>query len=206
MSTAHGTCLFPALSALSTDGVVQSWSPKNLYNVWRRSVQSGDKFDDARFMHPSKPVSLFQQRWKSKTLTRAYHGDHINEKIFKRWYLPSTLPDVRPRKVKPQVSSIGLKQWARKDDVADQEQKRLEEEEKKGMAPVGSLMFTEVERRIDVLIFRSCFASSVYEARRMVVHGDVLLNGKKVRFFLNYKRTLLTLRIAHKCEHTTCSE
>jgi ribosomal protein S4 len=43
------------------------------------------------------------------------------------------------------------------------------------------LMFTEVERRIDVVIFRACLAHSVYDARRMVVHGKVLLNGKKVR-------------------------
>lgn len=68
-----------------------------------------------------------------------------------------------------------------KGSVVDKEEKLKEEEEKKGLAPVGSLMFMEVERRIDVVIFRSCFAPSVYEARRLVLHGDVLLNGKKVR-------------------------
>jgi len=40
-------------------------------------------------------------------------------------------------------------------------------------------MFMEVERRIDVFLFRCCFAHSIYEARRLVIHGDVLLNGKK---------------------------
>jgi ribosomal protein S4 len=64
---------------------------------------------------------------------------------------------------------------------AEKERKRLQEEEEKGMAPVASLMFSEVERRIDVFLFRCCFAHSVYEARRLVIHGDVLLNGKKVR-------------------------
>jgi len=29
---------------------------------------------------------------------RADHGDYINENIFKRWYFPETLPDVRPRR------------------------------------------------------------------------------------------------------------
>jgi ribosomal protein S4 len=43
------------------------------------------------------------------------------------------------------------------------------------------LMFAEVERRIDVFLFRCCFVHSVYEARRLVIHGDVMLNGKKVR-------------------------
>lgn len=50
----------------------------------------------------------------------------------------------------------------------------------KGMPPVGSLMFGEIERRIDTVIFRACFAESIYEARRLVIHGDVMLNGKKV--------------------------
>jgi ribosomal protein S4 len=61
------------------------------------------------------------------------------------------------------------------------EQDLVAEEEAKGMAPVGSLMFAEVERRIDVFLFRCCFVHSVYEARRLVIHGNVMLNGKKVR-------------------------
>lgn len=60
------------------------------------------------------------------------------------------------------------------------EKEYKEEEETKGMPPVGSLMFSEVERRIDVFVFRCCFAHSVYEARRLVIHGYVQLNGKKV--------------------------
>jgi len=50
----------------------------------------------------------------------------------------------------------------------------------KGMAPVGSLMFTEVERRLDVFVFRCCFAHSVYEARKLVIHGYVTMTRKKV--------------------------
>ncbi len=110
---------------------------------------------------------------------RAYHGDYINEKIFKKWYLPETLPDVRPRKQfgKGDGDQAALEEFAkRKQREKDFEQ----EEEERGNAPVGSLMFSEIERRIDVFIFRCCFAHSVYEARRLVVHGDVLLNGKKV--------------------------
>ncbi len=55
--------------------------------------------------------------------------------------------------------------------------------EQKGMAPVGSLMFTEVERRLDVFVFRCCFAHSVYEARRLIIHGYVKLNGRTVRSY-----------------------
>ena len=73
-----------------------------------------------------------------------------------------------------------LDKWANRTSAVEKEIKRREEEASKGLAPVGSLMFSEVERRIDVVIFRSCLAYSVYEARRMVVHGNVLLNGRKV--------------------------
>ncbi|EJD07890.1 alpha-L RNA-binding motif-containing protein [Fomitiporia mediterranea MF3/22] len=153
-----------------------SWSPRNLYNLYRRSLT--ELRDDTVFT--SSGNSLFQQRWKAKRLTRAYHGDFINEKIFKRWYLPSTLPDVRPHSRR----AIGddaepLNKWAVRTNQAVKEKEQREEEELLAQAPVASLMFEEVERRIDVFIFRCCFAHSVYEARRMVIHGDVLLNGKK---------------------------
>ena len=140
-------------------------------------------------------------------MTRAYHGDFIPEKIFKRWYLPKVLPDVRPRVRRiSEVEQSGLVKWAKKDSVAEQEEKQREEAEAKGLAPVGSLMFMEVERRIDVVIFRACLAPSVYEARRMVVHGSVLLNGKKVR--LTYVACFIPFCSPHKARkpwHTTCS-
>lgn len=149
-----------------------SWSPQNLYNLWRRSCTPFQ--EEAVFTQSSK--TLFQQRWIAKRLTRAYHGDFINEKIFKRWYLPSTLPDVRPRK---REEDIFLWKWTGQDRKASKELRSREEDEKLALAPVASLMFEEVERRIDVFIFRCCFAHSVYEARRLVIHGRVLVNGKK---------------------------
>ncbi|KAK2467908.1 hypothetical protein APHAL10511_000203 [Amanita phalloides] len=151
-----------------------SWSPQNLYNLWARTA--GPKAQDIEFKQTNK--TLFQQRWRSKAVVRAYHGDYINEKIFKRWYLPETLPDVRPRKQfgKGTGDLASLEEFAkRKQKQKDYEQ----EEEVRGSAPVGSLMFSEIERRIDVFIFRCCFVHSVYEARRLVIHGDVMLNGKK---------------------------
>ncbi|KAF8628844.1 hypothetical protein AX17_005904 [Amanita inopinata Kibby_2008] len=155
-----------------------SWSPRNLYNLWART--SGPKTNEIEFKRTNK--TLFQQRWRSKAVVRAYHGDYINEKIFKRWYLPETLPDVRPRKQFGLAGGKGAGDLASLEEFARRKQKEKDfelEEEERGGAPVGSLMFSEVERRIDVFIFRCCFAHSVYEARRLVVHGDVMLNGKK---------------------------
>ncbi|KXN85970.1 Putative 37S ribosomal protein S4-like protein, partial [Leucoagaricus sp. SymC.cos] len=129
-------------------------APQNLYNLWQRTV--GPK-SEAIKLRDTGAKTLFQ--------------------IFKRWYLPETIPDVRPhRAVKTGDDEESLAEYARR-------KRRTEESEKlisrKGMLPVGSLMFSEVERRIDTVIFWACFAESIYEARKSVVHGDVLLNGKK---------------------------
>lgn len=155
---------------------MQSWHPRNLYNLWSRSL--GAKSASIDFTNQQNRPTLFKQRWTAKALLRAYHGDYIKETIFKRWYLPQTLPDVRRQSSSSGAAS--LNKWAKREEAVAREAKRIEEEREKGLAPVGSLMFTEVERRIDVLIFRSCFAPSVYEARRLVIHGSVMLNGKKV--------------------------
>jgi ribosomal protein S4 len=136
----------------------------------------GDKKNDIDFGQ-GRFETLFQQRWRSKTVVRAYHGDLINEKIFKRWYLPDYLPDVRPRRKVFGDDQSQLQEFAKR---RQKEKSDAAEEKHKGLAPIGSLMFAEVERRLDVLIFRACFASSIYDARRIVVHGNVLLNGKRV--------------------------
>jgi ribosomal protein S4 len=72
----------------------------------------------------------------------------------------------------------GLAKWTQRDEPTTSN--RELEAKKAASAPVGSLMFMEVERRIDVFLFRSCFATSAYQARQLVVHGKVTLNGEKV--------------------------
>jgi len=44
----------------------------------------------------------------------------------------------------------------------------------------GSKLLELLERRLDNVIFRACFAASRPEARQMVMHGHVLVNNKKV--------------------------
>ncbi|KAL9714550.1 hypothetical protein Ac2012v2_002864 [Leucoagaricus gongylophorus] len=152
-----------------------SWSPQNLFNLWNRTI--GPKSRGLDFIFSPAKETLFQQRWLSKKLVRAYHGDYINEKVFKRWYLPETIPDVRPRRaIKIGDDEASLAEYARRKTRTEESEQAIE---KRGMPPVGSLMFSEIERRIDTVVFRSCFAESIYEARRLVIHGKVLLNGKK---------------------------
>ena len=89
---------------------------------------------------------------------------------------------MRPRRELTEVYSTQLNKWAKlPNKEAKSRRKEIDGEDQEELPPVGSLMFSEVERRIDVVIFRACLAHSVYDARRMVIHGQVLLNGKKVR-------------------------
>ena len=38
-----------------------------------------------------------------------------------------------------------------------------------------------LESRLDVILFRSCFVSSMYKSRQLISHGSVSVNGKVVR-------------------------
>ncbi|MCT4562928.1 MAG: 30S ribosomal protein S4 [Maledivibacter sp.] len=44
----------------------------------------------------------------------------------------------------------------------------------------GISLITKLECRLDNLVYRLNFASSIRQARQMVVHGHILVNGKKV--------------------------
>lgn len=44
----------------------------------------------------------------------------------------------------------------------------------------GTALIKSLETRLDNLTYRMGFASSIRQARQMVVHGHILLNGKKI--------------------------
>jgi ribosomal protein S4 len=145
--------------------VRMSWAPENLYNLYRLSVK------EAQPQHLASPLSftrtgltLYQQKWSSKRLLRAYHGDWIGEKRFKRRFLPSSIPPLQQQQQASTVASLSKGKGRTQEKI-----------------PLGSLMWREVEARLDVLVFRACFAHSAYEARRLILHGHVKLNGQTVR-------------------------
>ncbi|KAJ3758102.1 nam9 protein [Lentinula raphanica] len=157
-----------------------SWHPRNLYSLHLRSLPTSKPSLKRPTSFSQSEKTLFQQRWISKALARAYHGDYIPEKIFQRWYVPEGLPNVRPaRNVSGTGTGTGDDRGMLEEYAGRKSEEYEEEEIKYSMAPVGSLMFTNVERRMDTVVFRSCFAKSIYEARRLVVHGNVRLNGKR---------------------------
>ena len=48
--------------------------------------------------------------------------------------------------------------------------------------PYMNMVYAATERRLDTAIFRAMFASSTRQARQFVVHGDVKVNGKPMRY------------------------
>ncbi|RGB34732.1 hypothetical protein C1646_624208 [Rhizophagus diaphanus] len=98
----------------------------------------------------SQNRTLFQQKWQAKKDTRAYHGAQLNEQQFRRLFEPK-LP----------TSNI-----------------KVQKEEQH--PPVSVLTYASLERRLDFIVFRSCFASSIWAARQIIIHGKVSVNGKKV--------------------------
>lgn len=107
-------------------------------------------------------MTMYQQRWRSKRLLRAYHGDWIPERRFKRWFLPTSLPSFSPPLNRAGPLSKGS-------DVLDTP-----------TPPIKNLFVRDVERRLDTVVFRCCFAHSVYYARSIVLHGKVRVNGQVI--------------------------
>jgi len=172
-----------------------SWAAINLYNLYARSLGNASGPDETTFRRTF--MTLFQQRWKAKRLVRGYHGDGIGEKMFKKWYLPELIPDVRPKR----PSGLGVRTLDALRMANRTKEARLLEnvaksaDEELASAPVGSLMFVEVEKRIDTIVFRACLATSVYQARHLVLSGRVKLNGEAVCAFERVHGNITLIRL-----------
>ncbi|KAF3483669.1 mitochondrial 37S ribosomal protein NAM9 [Arthroderma uncinatum] len=148
----------------------QSWSKYNLFNLTRIT----NPFTAAR--------TAFQQKWKAKSITRAYHGEQVRESQWERMF------SRRPRA----VVSLNARYLARNDGSSESAgrgsglqrppvtgPKRAAFEIK--ATPYTQMTYAPLERRLDVAIFRALFASSTRQARQFVIHGAVKVNGKKMQ-------------------------
>ena len=105
---------------------------------------------------------------------RGYHGDWIQEGKFRKQFLPASIPPIIGST--SGSSALAKGKGPAQPSTTDPDRAKA----RGGKIPLGSLMFSELERRLDVLIFRACFAPSVYTAKMLVVTGQVSLNGIKV--------------------------
>ncbi|KAG8526502.1 uncharacterized protein KY384_008702 [Bacidia gigantensis] len=141
----------------------QSWSKYNLYNLARAEPQK------------TQTRTFFQQKWTAKAMSRAYHGENIQEK---RWYhmFRSNIRSVVPMDYKYLAQHDGSEQAAGRGSGADSRERG----EVTYRTPHLMMTYAPLERRLDTAIFRALFASSARQARQFVIHGYVKVNGQKM--------------------------
>ncbi|CCH58957.1 hypothetical protein TBLA_0B01140 [Henningerozyma blattae CBS 6284] len=102
-----------------------------------------------------KSKSLYQQKFISKQETRAYHGEHLTEGRWKATFTPAL------------ESVAQLDASLRGGKVPD--------------TPYLLQTYGVLEKRLDFALFRAMFASSVRQARQFILHGNVTVNGIKIK-------------------------
>ena len=132
------------------------WKVKSPYSLDRKLIRMSWNPNNLQNLLASKLPDLsrltpHQQKFKAKKLLRAYHVPNINHNQFITRHFKSVLP------VKLHTKKMREK-----------------------LTPIQALTFGELERRVDVVVFRSHFAKSIWQARQMVVQGHVKINGVKV--------------------------
>lgn len=100
--------------------------------------------------------SLYQQKWNAKQETRAYHGEHLTEGRFQT------------------IFKGGLDSVAQLD--ASLKGTNVES------TPILLQTFAVLEKRLDFVLFRSMFASSIRQARQFILHGNVFVNGIRIKY------------------------
>ncbi|KAK4193851.1 putative rRNA binding protein [Podospora australis] len=148
--------------------VRQTWNKYNLFNI------AGLQVRESLF-----GKTFFQQKWKAKAMTRAYHGEHIPERQWERMFSKKfqTVINMNPQYM---AANDGSEEAAGRGSG----RKQLGEEKTSALhmlTPHMQMTYAPQERRLDIAVFRALFASSARQARQFVIHGAVTVNGKKMR-------------------------
>ncbi|CEJ54615.1 hypothetical protein PMG11_00918 [Penicillium brasilianum] len=153
-----------ASTSLSKGKIRQSWSKYNLYNLQRfRTPATANR-------------TFFQQKWTAKATSRAYHGEQVREGQWKRMF-SKRIRSVIPMNTTDLAADDGSKESAGRGSGLSESSGR----NRSRLIPYTQMAFAPLERRLDVAIFRSLFASSTRQARQFVIHGAVTVNGQKMR-------------------------
>ncbi|KAF2816906.1 alpha-L RNA-binding motif-containing protein [Mytilinidion resinicola] len=145
--------------------VRQDWSRWTLYNLSRLREATST----------ATRGTYFQQKWKAKSITRAYHGEQVREKQWERMFRRN-IPAVVPMDHKYLAQKDGSEQAEGRGSGADQERAQ----KARPATPYMQMTYYPLERRLDMAVWRSLFASSARQARQFVVHGYVKVNGKRM--------------------------
>lgn len=65
-------------------------------------------------------------------------------------------------------------------NVRDRQMRNYYKKAAKLTGPTGVNLLTLLERRLDNLVYKSGFGATIWAARQLVVHGHILVNGKRL--------------------------
>jgi small subunit ribosomal protein S4 len=114
----------------------------------------------------------------------------LNRNYNNIWGLPKgeslrSVKNERRKKKKPSLYGklLGVKQSFRffYCNLQEKSFKRLLKQSVESPLTTLDRFVSFLESRLDVVLFRSCFVSSMYKSRQLINHGNVSVNGKLVR-------------------------
>jgi small subunit ribosomal protein S4 len=65
-------------------------------------------------------------------------------------------------------------------DLRERQFRRIVNEAMRRPGKTGEVLIELLERRLDAVVLRSGFARTIYQARQMVTHGHITVDGQKV--------------------------
>lgn len=148
----------------------QSMSKYNLYNLAKNYEHPVDRRSTTFW-------TFFKQQWYAKAACRAYHGEGIREKRWLNQFKPG-MRSVVSMDPKYLAAHDGSEQALGRGSGLGGHSSGLNGK-KVPKTPYMSMLFAPMERRLDMCLFRSLYASSHRQARQLVNHGFVRVNGKK---------------------------
>jgi ribosomal protein S4 len=116
-------------------------------------------------------------------MTRAYHGEHIREKQWQRMFRPrlnAVIPMDHRYLAENDGSELASGRGSGQDKITKPGEPRQQQQHSRVQIPYMNMTYAPIERRLDMAIWRSLFASSARQARQFVIHGNVKVNGQKV--------------------------
>jgi small subunit ribosomal protein S4 len=101
--------------------------------------------------------------------------------IEKRGYAPGQHGNKRRRKIEGYGIQLREKQKVKRlYGVLERQFRRYFREAEKSRGITGEALLLMLERRLDTIVYRLGFASSRSQARQLITHGHVLVEGRKV--------------------------
>jgi small subunit ribosomal protein S4 len=127
------------------------------------------------------PVCRLCRREGKKLFLKGERCDTAKCAVERRSYAPGQHGQAGSRKLTTYGMQLREKQKAKRIyGILEKQFRRYYEKASSWRGVTGTVLLQLLERRLDNLVFRSGFASSRNQARQLVRHGHILVNGKKV--------------------------